>query len=241
MTCNGTYINLHYCGINYYRKKFCGTGPCGLWRIEALNINWKNKLFERFNQHLGADDIKPFSDVIVINQPVKLKEKDFFQLSNIFHSKKSEKGNIMLWKGKQCWNTKYTFYLESSGGKISNSDSFDQPYLKFDIYESLSRLFKVAGVKVYLRQTWNFRPHAVSTCSNHLIGTWCHSGHEVMGRCMQFLHGLGCFDFVLDIPLVPATLRLFSYIVNRYYLSIPNLWIFIPFSQFEHPKCSCSF
>jgi len=33
---------------------------------------------------------------------------------------------------------------------------------------------KVAGVKVYPRQTWNFRSHAVSACSNHMIGPWCH-------------------------------------------------------------------
>jgi hypothetical protein len=35
---------------------------------------------------------------------------------------------------------------------------------------------KLAGVKVYLRQTRNFRAHAVSAC----IGLWCHGAmHEV--------------------------------------------------------------
>ncbi len=28
---------------------------------------------------------------------------------------------------------------------------------------------EVAGVKVYMRQTWNFRSHAVSACSNHMF------------------------------------------------------------------------
>ncbi len=42
---------------------------------------------------------------------------------------------------------------------------------------------KVAGVKVYLRQTWNFRSHAVSAC----IGLWCHrpmlAPHRLMHAC----------------------------------------------------------
>jgi hypothetical protein len=32
--------------------------------------------------------------------------------------------------------------------------------------------------------------------------------HDITGQCMQLLHGLCCFDFVLDIPLPPATLQL---------------------------------
>jgi hypothetical protein len=32
------------------------------------------------------------------------------------------------------------------------------------------------------------------------------ASHDVTGWCMQLLHGLGCFNFVLDIPLPPATL-----------------------------------
>ncbi len=39
---------------------------------------------------------------------------------------------------------------------------------------------KVAGVKVYPIQTWNFRSHAISAWSNHVIGPQCH-------RC-QWLH-----------------------------------------------------
>jgi len=76
---------------------------------------------------------------------------------------------------------------------------------------------KVARVKVYLRQTWNFISHAVSACSNRVIGPWCHRHiqheftswcmlhtlpHDVTGWCMQLLHGLCCFHFVSDIPLL---------------------------------------
>ncbi len=42
---------------------------------------------------------------------------------------------------------------------------------------------KVAGVKVYLRQTWNFRSHAVSAC----ISLWhhwpMHAPHRLMHAC----------------------------------------------------------
>jgi len=31
--------------------------------------------------------------------------------------------------------------------------------------------------------------------------------HDVTGQCMHLLHGLCCFDFVLDILLSPATLH----------------------------------
>jgi hypothetical protein len=30
--------------------------------------------------------------------------------------------------------------------------------------------------------------------------------HDIIGRCMQLLLGLYCFDFISDIPLCPATL-----------------------------------
>ncbi len=39
-----------------------------------------------------------------------------------------------------------------------------------EVEDTKWNLHKVAGVKVYLRQTWNFRYHAVSAC----IGLWCH-------------------------------------------------------------------
>ncbi len=88
---------------------------------------------------------------------------------------------------------------------------------------------KVAGVKVYPRQTWNFRAHAVSACSNHVIGLWCHRlMHATQAdACMYhidktYLYGMYCmhcrvtskvdawrycmgskvFKFVLDIPLL---------------------------------------
>ncbi len=104
---------------------------------------------------------------------------------------------------------------------VSIATSSQHQFLKVHLH----MLGKVAGVKVYPRQTWNFRSHAVSAC----IGLWCHSRcmnltglcmhliglcmhvvhalcHDITGQCMQLLHGLCCFDFVSDIPLSPATL-----------------------------------
>jgi hypothetical protein len=44
----------------------------------------------------------------------------------------------------------------------------------------------------------------------HLTGLCMHVlhalPHGITGQSMQLLHGLCCFDFVLDIPLSPATL-----------------------------------
>ncbi len=95
-----------------------------------------------------------------------------------------------------------------------------RPALVVGTYQTLSNLFcrlsistlwphsppKVAGVKVYPRETWNFWSHAVSACSNHVTGPWYHCSQDVICWCMQLLHGLCCFNFVTDIPLPPATL-----------------------------------
>ncbi len=68
------------------------------------------------------------------------------------------------------------------------------------------------GQKVAEDKVWNQynRAHAVSAC----IGLWRHRlmhsphrlmhvlhelPHDITGWCMQLLHGLCCFDFVLDI------------------------------------------
>jgi hypothetical protein len=32
--------------------------------------------------------------------------------------------------------------------------------------------------------------------------------HDITGRCMQLLHGLCCFDFISDILIPPATLKI---------------------------------
>ncbi len=45
-------------------------------------------------------------------------------------------------------------------------------------------LFKVAGVKVYPRQTWNFRSHAVSAC----IGLWHHWFMHTCTECIAPWH-----------------------------------------------------
>jgi hypothetical protein len=69
-------------------------------------------------------------------------------------------------------------------------------------------LIKVAGVKVYPRQTCNFRFHAVSACSNHVIGLWCHRPMHALTACIApwhhrlILHGFFCFDSISDIPLL---------------------------------------
>jgi hypothetical protein len=47
-------------------------------------------------------------------------------------------------------------------------------YTEMSMVNTLIKI-KVVGVKVYPRQTWNFRSHAVSACSNHVISLWCHS------------------------------------------------------------------
>jgi hypothetical protein len=84
--------------------------------------------------------------------------------------------------------------------------------------ESVNCCLKVAGVKVYWRETWNFRSNAASARIDlditgqcmHLTGLCMHVlhalPHDVTGQCMQLLHGLCCVDFVLDIPLPLATL-----------------------------------
>jgi hypothetical protein len=50
----------------------------------------------------------------------------------------------------------------------------------------------------------------------HLTGLCMHVlhalHHDVTGWCMQWLHGLCCFDFVSDIPLSPATLNSWSFL-----------------------------
>jgi hypothetical protein len=38
--------------------------------------------------------------------------------------------------------------------------------------------------------------------------------HDVTGQCMQLLHGLCCFDFILDIPLSAATLISMGYFLT---------------------------
>ncbi len=60
--------------------------------------------------------------------------------------------------------------------------------------------FKVAGVKVCLIQTWNFRSHAVSVC----ISLWCHRPmHAVTVRALVFW-------FCLIYTFIPATFMSFQ-------------------------------
>jgi hypothetical protein len=52
---------------------------------------------------------------------------------------------------------------------------------------TITAVNKVAGIKVYPRQTWNFRSHEVSAC----IGLWCHGlmhgPHRLMHACTAFI------------------------------------------------------
>ncbi len=52
-------------------------------------------------------------------------------------------------------------------------------HLNFFLRGCLQRC-KVAGVKVYTRQTWNFRAHAVSPC----IGLWRHGSMHAVCTCI---------------------------------------------------------
>ncbi len=92
----------------------------------------------------------------------------------------------------------------------------------------LNLMAKVAGVKVYLRQTWNFKSHAESACSNYVIGLWHHRLMHGLTACITpwhrrpILHGLCCkhcpmtsqantawallFWFCLRYTFTPATL-----------------------------------
>jgi hypothetical protein len=55
-----------------------------------------------------------------------------------------------------------------------------------DVYGGSFTLHKVAGVKVYPRQTWNFRSHAVTACSNHVVSLWRHRPmHAPQANCMH--------------------------------------------------------
>ncbi len=67
---------------------------------------------------------------------------------------------------------------------------------------------KVAGVKVYPRQTLNFTSYAVNACRNHVISPWHNKLMHALTTCITpwchrlILHGLCCFDIVSDIPLL---------------------------------------
>ncbi len=78
-----------------------------------------------------------------------------------------------------------------------------------------SKCTKAAGVKVYQRQTWNFRSHAVSAC----IGLWCHRPMHACTACIapwhyKLMHAVTAqallFWFCLGIPLPPATLEMYG-------------------------------
>ncbi len=67
---------------------------------------------------------------------------------------------------------------------------------------------KVAGVLGISEKTWNFRYHAVSACSNHMISPWCHRPMHALTACIApwhhrpILYWLSYFNFIKDIPLL---------------------------------------
>ncbi len=95
--------------------------------------------------------------------------------------------------------------------KLDSDDSFMErnsffylfsELLLFQIWRSsilIALFIKVAGVKVYPRQTWNFRSHAVSACSNHVIGPWHHRlMHATQAdRGKTCLYGMYCMHCLL--------------------------------------------
>ncbi len=59
-----------------------------------------------------------------------------------------------------------------------------------DVIISLVRIFhpvKVAGVKVYPRQTWNFRSHAVSACISLWHHRLMHAPYKLMHACTAYI------------------------------------------------------
>ncbi len=86
----------------------------------------------------------------------------------------------------------------------------------FVLYFALiQHVTKVAGVKIYLRQTWNFRSHAVSAC----IGMWHHRPMDARTACIapwhhRLMHAVTAwallFWFRLRYIFTPATLHVAS-------------------------------
>ncbi len=74
------------------------------------------------------------------------------------------------------WQQDFYYSINLSYNCSENSVGFIKIFIfksvwheSFGLIQLLGKC-KVAGVKVYLRQTWNFRSHAVSAC----IGLWHH-------------------------------------------------------------------
>ncbi len=88
--------------------------------------------------------------------PCSLWQKDFFYSINLSYN--CSENSVKIFIFKSVWH-----------------DSFG-------LIQLLGKC-KVAGVKVYQRQTWNYRPHAVSAC----IGLWhhrlMHAHHRPMHAC----------------------------------------------------------
>ncbi len=83
------------------------------------------------------------------------------------------------------------------------------------------RIHKVAGVKVYLRQTWNVRSHAVSAC----IGLWhhrlMHALHWLMHACMHYMHcpmtsqAHACSYYMGSVALISSRIYLYLQLLCR--------------------------
>ncbi len=76
---------------------------------------------------------------------------------------------------------------------------------QFNSFQGISYTGKPQVVSSY-----SFKSVILTDDSTHLTGSCIHAlhvlPHDISERCMQLLHGLCCINFILDIPLSPATL-----------------------------------
>ncbi len=102
--------------------------------------------------------------------------------------------------------------------------------LRLNIYLSYWNEFfcKVAGVKVYPRQTWNFMSHAVSTC----ISLWCHSLLHAPHRHMHACTACNAPWHLRPTYAVTAWAQLFWI-----YLYLQVHWVFLVWVQHVAQYC----
>ncbi len=84
---------------------------------------------------------------------------------------------------------------------------------------------KVAGVKIYPRQTWNFRAHAVSAC----IGLWHHGAMNAVCACISLwchgpitwlLHALSSWDLKFQVCLGHTLLQLLCWMLKDHHRNL---------------------
>ncbi len=91
---------------------------------------------------------------------------------------------------------------------------------------------KVAGVKVYQRQTWNFRFHAVSAC----IGLWHHRPMHAPHRLMHACYWRHC-PITSQVDACSYCMGSVVLILSRIYLYLQLLWA-VTATSYSH-YCTC--